>query len=164
VTDTIDPLGGSYYLETLTDALEQRVYEYFRKLDELGGMVRAIELGFPQREISEAAYHAQQRLEKKEDIIVGVNDFVAVEMPLDILQIEPRVEQEQIARVQHLRQTRDNALLRQRLAVLESVAKSDENIMPAIVDAVRAYGTIGEIADVLRGVWGTYEEESFVLF
>jgi methylmalonyl-CoA mutase N-terminal domain/subunit len=164
VTDTIDPLGGSYYLETLTDALEQRVYEYFRKLDELGGMVRAIELGFPQREISEAAYHAQQRLEKKEDIIVGVNDFVAGEMPLDILQIEPRVEQEQIARVQHLRQVRDNALLRQRLAVLESVAKSNENIMPAIVDAVRVYGTIGEIADVLRGVWGTYEEESFALF
>jgi methylmalonyl-CoA mutase N-terminal domain/subunit len=127
-------------------------------------MVRAIELGFPQREISEAAYHAQQRLEKKEDIIVGVNDFVTGEMPLDILQIEPRVEQEQIARVQHLRQVRDNALLRQRLAVLESVAGSDENIMPAIVDAVRAYGTIGEIADVLRGVWGTYEEESFAVF
>jgi methylmalonyl-CoA mutase N-terminal domain/subunit len=163
VTDTIDPLGGSYYLETLTDALEQRVYEYFHKLDELGGMVRAIELGFPQREISEAAYRSQQKLEKKEDIIVGVNDFVAGETPLEILQIEPRVEQEQIARVQHLRQVRDNALLRQRLVVLESVAKSNENIMPAIVDAVRAYGTIGEIADVLRGVWGTYEEESFAL-
>src|SRR5216683_62217 len=163
VTDTIDPLGGSYYLETLTDALEQRVYEYFRKLDELGGMVRAIALGFPQREISEAAYRSQQKLEKKEDIIVGVNDFVAGETPLELLKIDPQVEQEQIARVQHLRQVRDNALLRQRLAVLESVAKSDKNIMPAIVDAVRAYGTIGEIADVLRGVWGTYEEESFVL-
>jgi len=163
VTDTIDPLGGSYYLETLTDALEQRVYEYFHKLDELGGMVRAIELGFPQREISEAAYRSQQKLEKKEDIIVGVNDFVAGEMPVEILKIDPQVEQEQIARVQHLRQVRDNALLHQKLAVLESVAKSDENIMPAIVDAVRAYGTIGEIADVLRGVWGTYEEESFAL-
>jgi len=163
VTDTIDPLGGSYYVETLTDALEQKVYEYFHKLDALGGMVRAIELGFPQREISEAAYRSQQKLEKKEDIIVGVNDFVTGETPLEILTIEPRVEQEQIARVQHLRQGRDNALLRQRLAVLESVAKSDENIMPAIVDAVRAYGTIGEIADVLRGVWGTYEEEGFAL-
>ena len=163
VTDTIDPLGGSYYLETLTDALEHGVYAYFRKLDDLGGMVRAIELGFPQREISEAAYRSQQKLEKQEDIIVGVNDFVADETPLEILKIDPRVEQEQIARVQQLRQERDNALLRQRLAVLESVAKSDENIMPAIVDAVRAYGTIGEIADVLRGVWGTYEEESFAL-
>jgi methylmalonyl-CoA mutase N-terminal domain/subunit len=164
VTDTIDPLGGSYHLETLTDALEQKVYEYFHKLEDLGGMVRAIELGFPQREISEAAYRAQQRLEKKEDIIVGVNDFVVGERPLDILQIEPRVEQEQIARVQHLRQVRDNALLRQKLAVLESAARGDVNIMPAILDAVRAYGTIGEIADVLRGVWGTYEEESFALF
>jgi len=163
VTDTIDPLGGSYYVETLTDALEQKVYEYFHKLDALGGMVRAIELGFPQREISEAAYRSQQKLEKKEDIIVGVNDFVTGETPLEILTIEPRVEQEQIARVQHLRQGRDHALLRQKLAVLESVAKSDENIMPAIVDAVRAYGTIGEIADVLRGVWGTYEEEGFAL-
>jgi methylmalonyl-CoA mutase N-terminal domain/subunit len=163
VADTIDPLGGSYYLETLTDALEQGVYEYFHKLDELGGMVRAIELGFPQREISEAAYRSQQKLEKKEDIIVGVNDFVAGETPVEILKIDPQVEQAQIARVQHLRQERDNTLLRQRLAVLESVAKSDENIMPAIVDAVRAYGTIGEIADVLRGVWGTYEEESFAL-
>jgi methylmalonyl-CoA mutase N-terminal domain/subunit len=83
--------------------------------------------------------------------------------PLEILNIDPRVEQEQIARVQHLRQVRDNALLRQRLAVLESVAKRAENIMPAILDAVRAYGTIGEIADVLRGVWGTYEEEGFTL-
>ena len=126
-------------------------------------MVRAIELGFPQREISEAAYRSQQKLEKKEDIIVGVNDFVAGETPLEILQIEPRVEQEQIARVQHLRQVRDNALLRQRLAVLESVAKRDENIMPAIVDAVRAYGTIGEIADVLRGVCGGRTRESFAL-
>src|SRR3989441_9374282 len=163
VTDTSDPLGGSYYLETLTDALEQRVYEYFRKLDELGGMMRAIELGFPQHEISEAAYRTQQRLDKKEDIIVGVNDFVAGETPLEILKIDPRIEQQQITRVQHLRQVRDNALLRQRLAVLESVAKSAENIMPAILDAIRAYGTIGEIADVLRGVWGTYEEESFAL-
>ena len=163
VTDTVDPFGGSYYLETLTDALDHGVYAYFRQLDDLGGMVRAIELGFPQREISEAAYRSQQKLDKQEDIIVGVNDFVADETPLEILKIDPRVEQEQIARVQQLRQERDNALLRQKLATLADVAKSTENIMPAIVDAVRAYGTIGEIADVLRGVWGTYEEESFAL-
>jgi methylmalonyl-CoA mutase, N-terminal domain len=163
VADTIDPFGGSYYLETLTDEIERSVYAYFRQLDDLGGMVRAIELGFPQREISEAAYCSQQKLEKQEDIIVGVNDFVADETPLEILQIDPRVEQEQIARVQQLRQERDNALLRQKLATLADVAKSTENIMPAVVDAVRAYGTIGEIADVLRGVWGTYEEESFAL-
>jgi methylmalonyl-CoA mutase N-terminal domain/subunit len=163
VTDTVDPFGGSYYLETLTDALERGVYAYFRQLDDLGGMVRAIELGFPQREISESAYRAQQKLDRQEDIIVGVNDFVADETPLEILKIDPRVEREQIARVQQVRQERDNALLHQRLVTLVNVAKSNENIMPAIVDAVRAYGTIGEIADVLRGVWGTYEEESFAL-
>ena len=163
VTDTVDPFGGSYYLEALTDELERSVYAYFHTLDALGGMVRAIELGFPQREISEAAYRAQQKLEKQEDIIVGVNDFVADETPLETLKIDPRVEQAQITRVQQLRQGRDHTLLQQRLAVLASVAKSNENIMPAIVDAVRAYGTIGEIADVLRGVWGTYEEESFAL-
>jgi len=164
VADTIDPFGGSYYLETLTDALEHSVYAYFHKLDELGGMVRAIELGFPQREISEAAYRYQQKLEKKEAVIVGVNDFVANEMPLEILQIDPRVEQAQIAQLQQMRQGRDNALLNKRLEALASVAKSDENIMTALVDVVRAYGTIGEIADVLRGVWGTYEEESSTLF
>ena len=164
VAHTIDPLGGSYYLEQLTDALEQRVYAYFRQLDALGGMVRAIELGFPQREISEAAYRAQQRLERQEDLIVGVNAFVAEEPPIAILQIDPRVEHEQVANVQHVRQTRDNALVRQQLKVLEKVAQTEENVMPAIVDAVRAYGTIGEIADVLRSVWGTYEEEISVLF
>jgi len=164
VADTIDPFGGSYYLETLTDTLEHSVYAYFHKLDELGGMVRAIELGFPQREISEAAYRYQQKLEKKEAVIVGVNDFVANEMPLEILQIDPRVEQAQIAKIQQLRQARDNALLSKRLEALASVAKSDENIMPALVDVVRAYGTIGEIADVLRSVWGTYKEESSTLF
>jgi methylmalonyl-CoA mutase N-terminal domain/subunit len=156
--------GGSYYLEQLTDALEQRVYAYFRKLDELGGMVRAIELGFPQREISEAAYHAQQRLERQEDLIVGVNAFVSEEPPIEILQIDPRVEREQVAKVQHVRHIRDNALVKQTLTVLEKAAQSEENVMPAIVDAVRAYGTIGEIADVLRRVWGTYQEETSVLF
>jgi methylmalonyl-CoA mutase N-terminal domain/subunit len=164
VAQTIDPLGGSYYLEQLTDALEQRVYAYFRKLDELGGMVRAIELGFPQREISEAAYRAQQRLERQEDLIVGVNAFVAEEPPIEILQIDPRVEREQVARVQHVRQRRDNALVNEKLTVLEKMAQSEENIMPAIVEAVRAYGTIGEIADVLRRVWGTYEEGPSVVF
>lgn len=163
IADTVDPFGGSYYLESLTDALEQGVYAYFRKLDELGGMVRAIELGFPQREIAAAAYRAQQRLETKEDIIVGVNDFVSADPPLEILHIPPRVEQEQIARLRQVRQMRDNALLQQRLTVLDKVARSEENIMPALLDAVRAYGTIGEITDVLRGVWGTYEEDGAAL-
>lgn len=162
VTDTIDPLGGSYYLEQLTDELEQRVYKYFHKLDELGGMVRAIELGFPQREISEAAYRYQQKLENKEEIVVGINDFISYDTPIEILKVNPNVEQEQITKLQKLRCTRDETLLRIKLRELELVAKSDKNVMPAILDVVRTYGTIGEIADILRGVWGIHEEETSI--
>jgi methylmalonyl-CoA mutase N-terminal domain/subunit len=161
VADTIDPLGGSYYLEKLTDELEQRVYAYFAQLDALGGMVQAIESGFPQREIGEAAYQAQKSLEKREEIIVGLNEFVAPEEPIEILKIDPRVQEKQIAQLQALRCRRDNALLQSRLHALEQVARGGENIMPTLIEAVRAYGTIGEIADVLRAVWGVYEEEQF---
>ncbi len=164
VPDTIDPFGGSYHLEKLTDALEQEVYAYFRQLDELGGMVRAIELGFPQREIGNAAYRYQQKLETRQELVVGVNAFVDdAEPPLDILVVDPQLEKEQIARVQALRRTRDEARLQQALTRLDAAARGDENLMPFILDAVRAYGTIGEIADVLRGVWGTYEEPAAAL-
>ncbi|MGE3537258.1 MAG: methylmalonyl-CoA mutase [Candidatus Tectimicrobiota bacterium] len=163
VTDTVDPLGGSYYLEHLTDEFEARTYAYFRKLDELGGIIQAIEKGFPQREISEAAYGMQRRLEDKTDIIVGVNAFNAANETIDLLKIAPHVEIEHIHSVHDLRLRRDAGLLRQRLQQLACVAAGNENIMPAIMDAVRAYGTIGEIADVLREVWGTYEEPSFML-
>ena len=159
VADTIDPFGGSYYLEQLTDRLETQAYAYFHQLDEMGGMVCAIELGFPQREIAEAAYRYQRKLERKEETIVGVNDYISNEtMPVDILSIDPRVEREQIARLQALRRTRDRHTLSQKLKALETAARGDVNLMPYILEAVKAYGTIGEIADVLRGVWGTYEE------
>jgi methylmalonyl-CoA mutase N-terminal domain/subunit len=159
VTDTVDPLGGSYYLEKLTDELEQGVYEYFRKLDALGGMVRAIELGYPQREIGESAYKYQQMLETQEETIVGVNDFLSQEDgALEIMKIDQRIEKEQIIKVRELRRTRDDSLLQRRLRQLEDVARSEENIMPSILDVVQAYGTIGEICDVLREVWGIYEE------
>jgi methylmalonyl-CoA mutase N-terminal domain/subunit len=159
VADTIDPFGGSYYLEKLTDELEARAYDYFRQLDEIGGMVRAIELGFPQREIGEAAYRYQRKLELQEEVIVGVNQHVSDDkVPIDILTIDPQVERNQIARLEELRRTRDNAVLDQALKALEHAAQGHENLMPQILDAVRAYGTIGEISDVLRGVWGTYEE------
>jgi methylmalonyl-CoA mutase N-terminal domain/subunit len=159
VADTIDPFGGSYYLEKLTDDLESRAYDYFRQLDEIGGMVRAIELGFPQREIGEAAYRYQRKLELQEEMIVGVNQHVSDDaVPIDILTINPQVERDQIARLKALRRTRDNAALNQKLKALEHAAQGHENLMPQILDAVRAYGTIGEISDVLRGVWGTYEE------
>jgi len=164
VTETTDPLGGSYYLEKLTDELEQRAYEYFCKLDALGGMVRAIELGFPQREISEAAYRYQQKLENNEEIVVGVNGFTSDTTPIEILKVDPRVEQEQIKKLQQLRRTRNNSLLSKKLEELESIAQNKKNIMPAILEVVRAYGTIGEITDVLRSVWGTYEEDGSALF
>jgi methylmalonyl-CoA mutase N-terminal domain/subunit len=159
VTDTIDPFGGSYYLEKLTDELEQGVYDYFRQLDEIGGMVRAIEQGFPQREIGQAAYRYQQKLETGEERIVGVTDFVSdSESPIDILVVDPQVEREQIAQLRELRSTRDNALLANKLHQLAEAARDSENVMPYILDAVRAYGTIGEISDTLRGVWGIYDE------
>jgi methylmalonyl-CoA mutase N-terminal domain/subunit len=159
VADTIDPFGGSYYLEKLTDDLEDRAYDYFHQLDEIGGMVRAIELGFPQREIGEAAYRYQRKLELQQEAIVGVNQHVTdAAVPIDILTIDPQVEHDQIARVEALRRTRDNVALDQKLKALEHAAQGNENLMPQILEAVRAYGTIGEISDVLRSVWGTYEE------
>jgi methylmalonyl-CoA mutase, N-terminal domain len=159
VTDTIDPLGGAYYLEKLTDELEKGVTDYFRQLDSLGGMVRAIESGFPQQEIGKSAYQYQQKLETQEEIIVGVNDFLAQDEEIvEVLKIDERVAKDQIAKVRELRHTRDNSLLRQRLKQLEKAARGKENLMPYILAAVQAYGTIGEISDTLREVWGIYEE------
>jgi methylmalonyl-CoA mutase, N-terminal domain len=159
ITDTVDPFGGSYYLEKLTDDLEKGVYEYFEKLEALGGMVRAIELGFPQREIGKSAYQYQQQLEMQEDIIVGVNDcLVEDERALEISKIDDQVEKEQIAKVRELRCSRDHSLLQHRLQNLKHAASGTDNLMPYILEAVQAYGTIGEISDVLREVWGIYEE------
>jgi methylmalonyl-CoA mutase N-terminal domain/subunit len=122
-------------------------------------MVRAIELGYPQRELGEAAYRYQRKLENHEEIVVGVNSHInEAEPPIDILTIEPHVEREHIERVQALRQSRDRIKLKQTLNTLRQAASEDENLMPYILDAVRAYGTFGEISDVLREVWGTYEE------
>jgi methylmalonyl-CoA mutase N-terminal domain/subunit len=159
--DTVDPFGGSYYLEKLTHTFEEHVYKYFRQLDELGGMVQAIEVGFPQGEIGEAAYRYQQKLERREEIVVGVNDYASdEETPISILHIDHDVARQQITRLQALRNHRDNALLKRKLQELHQAAQSDTNVMPFLLDAVRAYGTIGEISDVLRGVWGTYEEST----
>jgi methylmalonyl-CoA mutase N-terminal domain/subunit len=158
-TDIVDPLGGSYYLEKLTNDIEKRTYEYFKKLDELGGMVRAIELGYPQRELGEAAYRYQRKLESGAEVVVGVNRYTNdEETPIDILTIDPCVERDHIERVQALRQSRDNIKLEQALRTLRQAASGDENLMPYILDAVRADGTFGDISDVLRDVWGTYEE------
>jgi methylmalonyl-CoA mutase, N-terminal domain len=160
ITNTADPLAGSYFVERLTLDMEKGCWDYFERLDAMGGMVSAIEKGFPQREIQDASYDYQKAIEQKEKIIVGVNDFVMEnEPPIDILLIDENVSDRQIQQLQRLRETRDNGRVRATLTTLRAAAQTDStNMMPAILDCVRAYATLGEICDELRGVYGTYEE------
>jgi len=160
VTNTIDPLGGSYFIEALTNELERQAYEYFRKIDALGGMVKAIEHGFPQREIADAAYRYQKQVEEGRRTVVGVNKYTVegekLEIPL--LRIDPAVEQEQHRRLDDLRRKRDNAGVKRLLADLKSACAGKDNVMYPIMDAVRAYATLGEICGAMTDVFGTYEE------
>ncbi len=159
VTHTPDPLGGSYFVERLTLDMEKGCWNYFEQLDGLGGMVGAIEKGFPQREIQDAAYAYQQAIERKETIIVGVNDFtVEDEAPIDILMIDDTVAEGQVADLKRIRERRDNPRVKETLRTLEAAAGTDRNMMEPILNCVRAYATLGEICDTLRGVYGTYAE------
>jgi len=158
VTNTVDPLGGSYFVETLTNEVESGAWEYIQRIDAMGGMVAAIERGYPQREIAEASYRYQMAVDKKEKIIVGVNDFVAEEKPLDILQIDETVAHRQAERLRKLRAERSQAEVDRRLNALRTAAKGKDNLMPFLYDAVKSYATLGEICDALRDVFGTYEE------
>ncbi|HEY7514141.1 MAG TPA: methylmalonyl-CoA mutase family protein, partial [Vicinamibacteria bacterium] len=158
VVNTPDPLAGSYFVEKLTSDIEAEALEYFRKIDAMGGMVAAVERGFPQREIQEAAFQFQKAVDRKEKVIVGVNGYVMDEKPLPILYIDEKVAEEQTARVAALKTTRDEALLRGALARLQDVARGKDNIMIPILEASRAYATLGEMCDALREVWGEYEE------
>jgi methylmalonyl-CoA mutase N-terminal domain/subunit len=163
ITNTADPLAGSYFLERLTLDMEQGCWQYFERLDAMGGMVAAIEKGFPQREIQDASYEYQKAIERKDKIIVGVNDFVMEdEPPIDILLIDESVGQRQIDRLKQLKASRDNGRVRTSLEALRGAAtNSDVNLMPYILDCVRVYATLGEICDELRGVYGVYEEPTF---
>jgi methylmalonyl-CoA mutase, N-terminal domain len=158
VTNTVDPLGGSYFVETLTNDVERGAWNYIDKIDALGGMVAAIERGYPQREISEASYRYQLAVDKKEKIIVGVNDFVAEEKPLETLQIDETVAHRQAERLRKLRVERSKDEVARRLGTLRKAAQGKENLMPYIFDAVKSYATLGEICDAMRDVFGTYEE------
>jgi methylmalonyl-CoA mutase N-terminal domain/subunit len=158
VTSTVDPFGGSYFVETLTNEVERGAWDYIEKIDALGGMVAAIERGYPQREISEASYRYQVAVDKKEKIIVGVNDFVTKEKPLDTLQIDETVADRQGERLRKLRAERSNDEVTRRLNALRTAAQGSENLMPYIFDAVKSYATLGEICDAMREVFGTYEE------
>jgi methylmalonyl-CoA mutase, N-terminal domain len=160
VTNTVDPLGGSYFVETLTNEVERGAWEYINKIDSLGGMVAAIERSYPQREIAEASYRYQLEIDRKEKIIVGVNDFVSKENPLETLQIDESVAVRQAARLSKLRATRGGEEVARKLSALRTAAKGTENLMPFIFDAVKAYATLGEICDTMREVFGTFEEVS----
>jgi methylmalonyl-CoA mutase, N-terminal domain len=159
VTNTIDPVAGSYAIETLTTAIEGRAKEYLSKIDALGGMIKAIESGFVQTEIQRAAYEFQRGVEKKEQIVVGVNDFVAPEQrQIPTLRVDAEIEQAQVARLNALRAKRDSTKTQAALAELERRAKTTENLLPAILAAVEAYATVGEISDTFRRVYGEYQE------
>jgi methylmalonyl-CoA mutase, N-terminal domain len=158
VTNTADPLGGSYFVEALTNEVERGAWDYIEKIDALGGMVAAIERAYPQREIAEAAYKYQMAVDRKEKIIVGVNDYVAEEKGIEILQIDETVAERQAVRLRKLRAERSGAEVERRLDALRKAAAGDANLMPHIYDAVKAYATLGEICDALREVFGIYEE------
>jgi methylmalonyl-CoA mutase, N-terminal domain len=160
VVNTIDPLGGAYYVEHLTNELERQAYEYFERIDALGGMVAAIKENFPQREIAEASFRYQSEVERGERVVVGVNRYRLEDEPqLEILKIDPALETKQIERVRALRARRDAGEAERALAALrDASARPDVNLMPALVDAARAYVTMGEICDVWREVWGTWRE------
>jgi methylmalonyl-CoA mutase N-terminal domain/subunit len=158
VANTADPLGGSYFVESLTNEIEQGAREYIRKIDALGGMVPAIERSYPQREIAEASYRYQQAVDRKEKIIVGVNEYVSEERPIEVLQIDETVAQRQQERLRTLRAQRSGEEVRRRLDRLRRAAEGTENLMPHLYEAVKAYATLGEICDALRTVFGTYEE------
>jgi len=171
VTQTVDPLGGSYFLERLTLDMENGAFDYFGKLDSMGGMVKAIERGYPQKEIAEASYQYQRAVEANEKIIVGVNGFQIEEEPPTILYIDETVARQQTAKLKNLRERRSNEEVARRLDALKHAASreakagtngnvSPANTMPYIIDAVRAYATVGEICEALRQVYGTYTEVS----
>jgi len=163
VADTADPLAGSYAIEALTDEIETRAREYLEKIDAMGGMLRAIELGYVQREIQEAAYRYQRAIETRDAVVVGVNKYqVEEETAIPILTVNPEVEQKQIERVRAVRARRDANAAEQALVTLEETARGTENLVPRILNCVESYVTVGEIGNRLRKVWGEYRESATV--
>jgi methylmalonyl-CoA mutase N-terminal domain/subunit len=162
VANTPDPLGGSYFVERLTLDMEQAAGDYFRRIDEMGGMIAAIEKGFPQSEIANASYQYQRAVEAKEKLVVGVNAFQSEDQPIELLQIDPTAEEHQVKKLAALRARRDNGRVRKTLDALRRAAEGTENTMPFILDAVRAYATLGEICDAFRGVFGSYKETAHI--
>jgi methylmalonyl-CoA mutase N-terminal domain/subunit len=160
VANTIDPLAGSYFVESLTNELEEEAYKYFDNIDSMGGVIAAIEKDYPQREIADAAYRYQREIETSKRTIVGVNDFVleGEEISIPVLKIDPEVERRQIERLNKTRKNRDTDKVQKSLDGLRKASEGTENVMPHVVNAVKAYTTVGEICDVWREVFGEWEE------
>jgi methylmalonyl-CoA mutase, N-terminal domain len=158
VANTIDPLGGSYFIEALTRDMEREAKEYIRKIDDMGGMVRAVELGFPQREIADSAYWYQKAVDAKEKIVVGVNAFEMEHEPIPLLEIDEAVARQQLARLRSVKKNRELAVVKRTLADLKKAARDDQNLMPYILKCVKTYATLGEIMDALKDIYGEYEE------
>jgi methylmalonyl-CoA mutase N-terminal domain/subunit len=163
VTEAADPLGGSYAIEHLTDEIEEGAVAYLEKIEAMGGMLRAIEIGYVQREIQEAAYRYQKAIEAQEQVVVGVNRFqVDEEPPINVLRIDPALEQAQVERVRALRERRDRQAVTTALNKLKQAATTDENLLPRILECVESYATVGEISNALREIWGEYRETSTI--
>jgi methylmalonyl-CoA mutase N-terminal domain/subunit len=158
VTDTVDPLGGSYYIENLTDEIEKRAGDYIAKIDQIGGAVTAIEKGYIQQEVQESSYRYQKEIESAKKILVGVNKFQVKEPPVKgLLKVDPRVREVQVKRLEELRGSRDQKRVAASLKEMKKIAQGQGNLMIPILECVRAYCTLGETCDVLRGVFGEYE-------
>jgi methylmalonyl-CoA mutase N-terminal domain/subunit len=164
VADTIDPLGGSYYVEAMTDSIAAEAEGYIRKIDDLGGMVAAIETGYVQSEIQRSAYRFAREVEAGKRIVVGVNKFQSTQEaePTDLLRVKPEVEDEQIKSLNVVKLGREAKAVARSLGILRETARGDANLMPPILDAVKSYATVGEICNTLREVFGEYKERIVV--
>jgi len=161
VTNTIDPLAGSYFVESLTNEMEEKAWDYIRKIDEMGGMVKAIERGYPQMEIAEAAYKYQKQIDANEKVTVGVNKYVTDHAPITIWRMRPEIKERQLKRLQEVKQTRNNAKVKECLGEIRKASQNGENLMPHIIHAVREYTTIQEICDVWREAFGKYTDPGY---
>ncbi len=163
VANTADPFGGSYAIEALTDRMEREAMDYIRKIDEMGGMIRAIDTGYPQREIADAAFHYQRQLETREKTVVGVNKYtIPEEIPILTLKIDQALEEKQIQRVRKMKQERNSARVRESLRIVGDACRSGENVMDSICEAVRREATVGEISDVFRTEFGVYKDPGWL--
>jgi methylmalonyl-CoA mutase N-terminal domain/subunit len=163
IADTADPLGGSYYLEWLTNKIEEGINQYISTIGEMGGSLEAVKRGYIQREILRSAYDFQKAVDSGEQVVVGVNKFTTQEKPaIEPFEIDEAVEKRQVERLRRLRQERDTDKVKQALEEVREVAKSDKNIMPVLIEAVKTYATVGEISDVMRDVFGEYREPNVV--